>query len=56
MPVLKQNSETSLLLETQVKPALDKLKEYPDADVKYFAEKALLTGKKNKKIMSTVLL
>ncbi|CAJ0627017.1 5591_t:CDS:10 [Entrophospora sp. SA101] len=43
IPVLKQNPETGLLLETQVKPALDRLKEDSDSDVKYFAEKALLT-------------
>ncbi|CAG8503799.1 11723_t:CDS:10 [Diversispora eburnea] len=46
IPVLKQNPETGVLLETQVKPALDKLREDSDADVKYFAEKALLSGKK----------
>ncbi|CAG8663258.1 18260_t:CDS:2, partial [Racocetra fulgida] len=42
IPVLKQCAETAVLLETQVKPALDKLRDDPDNDVKYFAEKALL--------------
>ncbi|RIB23797.1 armadillo-type protein [Gigaspora rosea] len=45
IPVLRQCSETAVLLETQVKPALDKLRDDPDTDVKYFAEKALLAGK-----------
>ncbi|CAG8697150.1 9834_t:CDS:2, partial [Acaulospora colombiana] len=43
IPVLKRSPETGVLLETQVKPALDKLREDSDADVKYFAEKALLS-------------
>ncbi|CAG8524239.1 10464_t:CDS:10 [Paraglomus brasilianum] len=42
IPVLKQSQETGILLDTQVKPALDKLKEDMDADVKYFAERAFL--------------
>ncbi|CAI2174417.1 5666_t:CDS:10 [Funneliformis geosporum] len=44
IPVLKQSPETVILLDSQVKPALDKLREDSDADVKYFAEKALLAG------------
>ncbi|CAB4427709.1 unnamed protein product [Rhizophagus irregularis] len=44
IPVLKQSQETVVLLDAQVKPALDKLREDSDADVKYFAEKALLAG------------
>jgi serine/threonine-protein phosphatase 2A regulatory subunit A len=44
IPVLKQSQETVVLLDSQVKPALDKLRDDSDADVKYFAEKALLAG------------
>jgi serine/threonine-protein phosphatase 2A regulatory subunit A len=44
IPVLRQNPETSVLLETQVKPALTKLRDDSDNDVKFFAEKALLAG------------
>jgi len=44
IPVLKQSQETGILLDTQVKPALDKLKEDMDGDVKYFAERAFLAG------------
>ena len=39
--VLKTSPEGVSIIEAQVRPALNKLQEDPDADVRYFAEKSL---------------
>jgi serine/threonine-protein phosphatase 2A regulatory subunit A len=43
IPVLKQNPDTNPLVEQQLKPALAKLSEDSDNDVRFFSQKALLT-------------
>lgn len=44
VPLLKNNESTSGLYETTVKPALEKLSEDVDGDVKFFACRALECG------------
>lgn len=43
-PILKANPVTQCLVESKVKPALEKLQNDADQDVRWFADKALLTG------------
>ncbi|KAG0333861.1 hypothetical protein BG004_000660 [Podila humilis] len=43
IPVLSQNPDTKILVDQQLKPALIKLGEDPDHDVRFFAHKALLS-------------
>lgn len=43
IPVLSLNPDTKPLVDQQLKPALIKLSEDPDHDVRFFAHKALLT-------------
>ncbi|KAF9117401.1 hypothetical protein BGW39_002217 [Mortierella sp. 14UC] len=42
IPVLMQNPDTALLVDQQLKPALIKLSEDSDNDVRFFSQKALL--------------
>lgn len=43
-PILKHDAATAELVPSQVAPALQKLSQDTDVDVKWFAEKALLAG------------
>jgi serine/threonine-protein phosphatase 2A regulatory subunit A len=45
-PILKDDPITQSLTESKVKPALEKLQSDADMDVRWFADKALLAGKK----------
>lgn len=52
-PILKQDPTTAALVDTQVAEVLKKLSQDKDVDVRWFAEKALLSGilkKKNNEI------
>lgn len=44
-PILKDDPITQSLMESKVKPALEKLQSDADMDVRWFADKALLAGK-----------
>lgn len=44
IPLLKNKQEANGLYETTVKPALEKLREDTDGDVKFFASRALERG------------
>lgn len=44
IPVLSQNPDTKPLVDQQLKPALMKLSEDTDNDVRFFSQKALLTA------------
>ena len=47
--ILKNDKTCVELIQSQVAPALQKLSDDSDVDVKWFANKALLSGKKKKK-------
>jgi serine/threonine-protein phosphatase 2A regulatory subunit A len=44
-PILKKDQTTDSLVAEKVIPVLEKLSQDSDVDVKWFAEKALLSGK-----------
>lgn len=44
-PILKQNPQTAEAVSTKINDVLQQLSQDSDVDVKWFAEKAILTGK-----------
>ncbi|KAI8372723.1 armadillo-type protein [Radiomyces spectabilis] len=48
-PMLRQNEATNELVQSKVAPVLQKLNSDADGDVRWFAERALLTGKMTEK-------